>query len=79
MSMREWISSENSIWVEIAVFVLGGAAYGMIEIMFRGYTHWTMVLTGGACILTLYILLGWLSALPLVLGALAGAAIITAY
>lgn len=79
MSMREWISSENSIWVEIAVFVLGGAAYGMIEILFRGYTHWTMVLTGGACILTLYILLGWLSALPLVLGALAGAAIITAY
>ena len=70
--MREWISSENSIWVEIAVFVLGGAAYGMIEILFRGYTHWTMVLTGGACILTLYILLGWLSALPLVLGALAG-------
>ena len=79
MSMREWISEDNSIWVEILVFLLGGAAYGMMEILFRGYTHWTMVLTGGACILTLYLLLGWLSSLPLVLGALAGAVIVTAY
>lgn len=61
------------------MFLLGGAAYGMMEILFRGYTHWTMVLTGGACILTLYLLLGWLSSLPLVLGALAGAVIVTAY
>lgn len=28
-------------------FSLGGIAYGMVEIMFRGYTHWTMILTGG--------------------------------
>ena len=77
--MREWISEDNSIWVELLVFLLGGAAYGMMEILFRGYTHWTMVLTGGACILTLYLLLGWLSSLPLVLGALAGAVIVTAY
>lgn len=79
MSMREWISEDNSIWVELLVFLLGGSAYGMMEILFRGYTHWTMVLTGGACILTLYLLLGWLSSLPLVLGALAGAVIVTAY
>ena len=72
MSMREWISEDNSIWVELLVFLLGGTAYGMMEILFRGYTHWTMVLTGGACILTLYLLLDWLSSLPLVLGALAG-------
>lgn len=61
------------------VFALGGAAYGLIEILFRGYTHWTMVLTGGACVLTFYTLQGWLLSQPLVLGALAGAAIITFY
>lgn len=28
---------------------LGGAAYGLVEILYRGYTHWTMVLLGGVC------------------------------
>lgn len=65
--------------LEILVFILGGAAYAMIEVLFRGHTHWTMVLTGGACVLTLYMLSGWLVAVPLVIGALAGATIITFY
>lgn len=51
----------------------------MLEILFRGHTHWTMVLTGGACILTMYMLSGWLLGLPLIVGALAGALIITFY
>ena len=29
-------------------FAFGGVFYGMLEIAVRGYTHWTMVLTGGA-------------------------------
>ena len=65
--------------MEIAVFVLGGIAYGSIEVLFRGHTHWSMVLTGGACVLTLYLLEEWLLNLPLVLAAMAGAAIITTY
>lgn len=79
MSMRELIENENSIWMELVVFILGGAAYGCIEILFRGFTHWTMVLTGGACVLTIYVLLGWLTEMPLGLAALIGAVIITAY
>ena len=31
------------------VFALGGLLYGLIEILYRGSTHWPMVLTGGAC------------------------------
>ncbi|MBR5229500.1 MAG: hypothetical protein IKW01_01485 [Firmicutes bacterium] len=65
--------------MEIIVFVLGAATYGMIEVLFRGHTHWTMVLTGGACVLTFYYVQDWLLELPLVLGALAGALIITIY
>ena len=65
--------------LEITVFALGAAAYGLIEVLFRGHTHWTMVLTGGACVLTFYYLLEWLIAMPLAVSALAGAAIITAY
>ncbi len=37
-----------------AVFVLGGISYGVIELLWRGYTHWSMVLTGGGCLLFLY-------------------------
>jgi len=28
---------------------MGGAAYGMIEVLWRGYTHFSMVITGGVC------------------------------
>jgi len=66
-------------FLEILVFILGGYAYAMLEILFRGHTHWTMVLTGGACVLTMYMLSGWLLGVPLLIGALAGAAIITFY
>ena len=74
--MREIVHADNSIWVEIAVFVLGGGAYGLMEILFRGHTHWTMLVTGGACALTLFYLREWLLAQPLAVSALAGAVII---
>ena len=38
------------------IFLISGLFYGLIEILFRGYTHWTMLLTGGACFLIFYIL-----------------------
>ena len=65
--------------LEILVFVLGGFAYGMMEILFRGHTHWTMVLTGGACVLTIYMLSGWLMSIPLIMAAATGALIVTTY
>ena len=27
----------------------GGTAYGLVELLYRGYTHWTMLLLGGFC------------------------------
>lgn len=65
--------------LEILVFVLGGFAYGMMEILFRGHTHWTMVITGGACVLTIYMLSGWLMSIPLIMAAATGALIVTTY
>ena len=38
------------------VFITGAIIYGAIEVVFRGYTHWSMLLTGGACFLLFYIL-----------------------
>ena len=36
------------------VYVIGSLGYSMIEILWRGFTHWTMALTGGLCFLLLY-------------------------
>lgn len=30
-------------------FVLGGLLYGGLELLWRGWTHWTMLLCGGSC------------------------------
>ncbi|MBQ7821162.1 MAG: hypothetical protein IJ391_02645 [Clostridia bacterium] len=59
----------------LLVFTLGAVMYGLIEIVWRGYTHWSMVLTGGACFLIIYNIapLGF----SLVSRALMGAAAIT--
>lgn len=36
------------------VFVLGGVMYGVLEILWRGWTHWTMLLCGGVCFALMY-------------------------
>lgn len=46
MSIRQSLS-----WIvrELVLFLIGGAAYCGIEILFRGYTHWSMYILGGLC------------------------------
>lgn len=38
------------------VYISGALIYSLIEVLFRGYTHWSMALTGGACFLIFYIM-----------------------
>ncbi len=33
----------------LILFGLGGFLYGLIEVLWRGYTHWTMMIAGGVC------------------------------
>ena len=37
-----------------AVFTIGAAIYGSIELLSRGWTHWSMLLAGGICISIMY-------------------------
>lgn len=37
------------------IYIIGGILYGAIETFWRGYTHWTMILTGGLCMLLVYV------------------------
>ena len=32
-----------------AFFLIGGVGYALIELLWRGRTHWTMVIAGGIC------------------------------
>lgn len=40
---------------QAVIFVFGGICYSAIEILWRGYTHWTMSFTGGLCAVMIYI------------------------
>ena len=46
----------------LAAMTLGGVLYGFIELAWRGRTHWTMALLGGACFAMMYLISA--SALP---------------
>ena len=60
------------------IFVSGGVIYSLLEILWRGYTHWTMALTGGLCLLMLYWMDGMMGNVPFLLRCLIGAILITA-
>ena len=60
------------------LFMVGGGIYSLIEIGYRGHTHWTMFIVGGVC----FILLGLINELipwdlALVCQMLMGGALIT--
>ena len=38
----------------VDLFAMGGGTYGLIEVLWRGYTHWSMALLGGV----LFLLIG---------------------
>ena len=62
---------------ELLVFFVGAAGYGLIEILWRGYTHWTMLVTGGICLLVLYKAFEMLRGGKLIIKCLLGGLIIT--
>lgn len=59
------------------LFLIGSAGYSLIEIFWRGYTHWTMSITGGICFCILYFLFVYYSHIPLIMKCVLGCAVIT--
>ncbi len=58
-------------------FLMGFFIYALIEIAARGYTHWTMALTGGAVVAVLYAMFRSILGMHPLLFCLLGAAVIT--
>lgn len=62
----------------VVLFVTGGLVYMSLELLWRGYTHWTMGVLGGICFICLGLIneiLSWET--PLALQMLIGSIIIT--
>ena len=59
--------------------LIGGVTYAALEMICRGYTHWTMVILGGVCFVAVGLLnevIPW--EMPLAVQMLCGSVIITA-
>ena len=61
----------------IIIFILGGFGYCILEILWRGYTHWTMFILGGLCLYALTATFNRLQRFHLALKAIIGGGIIT--
>ncbi|MBQ5398310.1 MAG: hypothetical protein IIU14_02610 [Ruminococcus sp.] len=59
------------------LMLFGGICYGLIEIIWRGKTHWSMLLTGGACFCALFRLFRKIEGLPTYVRCVCGGAVIT--
>lgn len=58
-------------------FVAGAIGYGLLEIVWRGRTHWSMLIAGGICLVIFSVVAEKASARPLVVKAAICAACVT--
>ncbi len=59
------------------IFLIGAVGYGLLETLYRGFTHWTMLITGGIVFVILFNIYSKKERAPLWQKCLIGALIIT--
>lgn len=59
--LRMWLAMNITIYGKKAtplriflLFLTGGFGYYLLEVLFRGHSHWTMGLCGGICLVGIY-------------------------
>lgn len=63
---------------DLILWLIGGFLYVIIELLYRGRTHWTMFILGGICFVAIGLINKYLSwETPLIVQALIGAIIVT--
>ena len=45
----------KKMFLGLGLFIIGAVGYAGIELLWRGRTHWTMMLAGGLCLNILYV------------------------
>lgn len=61
----------------LLLFILGGAGYFTLEILYRGHSHWSMAICGGVCLVLIHYVNKRIRIAPLAVRAFIGALIIT--
>ena len=59
-------------------FIIGAVGYGLIEIWWRGYTHWSMLIAGGICFSLFSKIAEKMKRIPLIVKAIVCALAVTA-
>lgn len=62
----------------LILLLIGGTAYYTIEVLVRGFSHWTMLFVGGICFILIGIINEIMPKIPLVWQMILSAVIITA-
>lgn len=62
----------------VLVFFIGAVGYALIEILWRGFTHPTMIVAGGVCFLAFSLIAERMNHLPLLIKAFSAAFAVTA-
>lgn len=62
----------------VLVFFIGAVGYALIEILWRGFTHPTMIVAGGVCFLAFSLIAERMKQLPLLIKAFSAAFAVTA-
>lgn len=75
--MQSRSTTAVSALLHSAFGVIGGLAYMVIEILWRGHTHWSMGVLGGVCFVFIGLLDEWFEHPPLLLQMMQGAVIVT--
>ena len=64
--------------IKVMLFSIGAFGYGLLEILWRGYTHWSMLTAGGICFISFAAIGERLKNTRLIVKALIGGGIVTA-
>lgn len=67
-----------TLWFAVKVFAFGGAYYCVLELLWRGRTHWTMLLMGGTAVTILYFIFCDRLHMPMLFKCFVCAALVTA-
>lgn len=68
----------KNIEKNVFLFLIGGFGYGLLEICFRGFTHWSMIITGGSALVGLYLINQAFPNQSIIIKSLMGCSVITA-
>lgn len=67
----------KKVKVKFMLFSIGAVGYGLLEVMWRGYTHWSMLGAGGICFVSFGTISEKMKKASLIFKAIIGSTVVT--